>query len=66
VTVTDPGFTGTYQVSGCSGVATYGAVSNGTLAVTSFAAGQCTITVSDSFNQTTISVTVTTLSVPVQ
>jgi hypothetical protein len=64
--VTDPGFTGTYTVSGCSGIATYGAVSNGTLGVTSSAAGQCAITVSDTFNQATIAVTVTTLSVPIQ
>jgi hypothetical protein len=66
VTITDPRFAGTYSVSGCSGVATYGAVSGRTLMVTSQAAGTCSITIGDSFNTTTVNVTVTTLSVPVQ
>jgi hypothetical protein len=44
-----------------------GALTNGAFTVTSVAAGACTITVSDAFtHQATISVSVTTLGVPIQ
>jgi len=67
VIVTDPRFTGTYTISGCAGVATFGPVTNGTLSVTSAAAGSCTLTVSDTFlHSAPIAITVTSLSVPVQ
>lgn len=66
VTVTDPG-TMSITMSGCSGIATLGALTNGAFTVTSVAAGACTITVSDTFtHQATISVSVTTLGVPIQ
>jgi hypothetical protein len=66
VVVTDPGFSGTYVVSGCAGIANFGAVTNGTLNVTSAAAGSCTLTISDTFSHSaTVSVGVTALNVPV-
>jgi hypothetical protein len=66
VEVSDPGFSGTYTVSGCAGIVSYGAVANGVLNVTSVAAGTCTLTITDTFSHTaTVSVVVTTLSVPV-
>jgi len=66
VTVTDPSYTGIYTVSGCAGIATLSAVTNGKFNVTSVAVGTCTLTISDTFShQVTIAVSVTTLSVPV-
>jgi len=67
VTVSDPGYTGAYTVSGCTGVATYGTVTNGTLSVTASGAGSCTITVRDTAShQATVAVGVSVLSVPIQ
>jgi hypothetical protein len=66
VTITDPRAT-TFTVSGCSGIATLSAVTNGTFTVTSIGAGSCSILVSDaSTNQVTVAVGVTTLGVPIQ
>jgi hypothetical protein len=46
-----------YTVSGCAGIVTAGAVTNGSLTVTSVAAGSCTLTVSDTYSRsTTVSV----------
>jgi hypothetical protein len=67
VTITDPGAGTSFTVSGCSGIATLGTVSNQTFTVTSVAAGSCTILVSDALtHQATIHVGVTTLGVPIQ
>lgn len=66
VSVTDPGTTN-IAVSGCSGIATLGALMNGAFTVTAVAAGACTISVSDPFgHQSTVAVGVTTLGVPIQ
>jgi hypothetical protein len=66
VTITDPRAT-TFTVSGCSGIATLSAVTNGTFTVTSIGPGSCSILVSDAFtNQVTVAVGVTTLGVPIQ
>jgi hypothetical protein len=66
LTVGDPSYTGAYTISGCSGIATFGAVVSGSLSVTSVAGGSCTLTISDTIShQTTVSVSVNTLSVPV-
>jgi hypothetical protein len=66
VNVTDSGTTA-ITMSGCAGIATLAAFANGSFAVTSVAAGSCTITVSDAFtHQATIAVGVTTLGVPIQ
>jgi hypothetical protein len=67
VTIADPGAGTSFTVSGCSGIATLGTVSNHTFTVTSVAAGSCTVFVSDAFaHQATIHVGVTTLVVPIQ
>jgi hypothetical protein len=66
VSITETGFTGTFSVSGCAGVATFSLAANGALSVTSAGVGSCTLTVTDSnAHQATIAVSVTTLSVPV-
>jgi hypothetical protein len=66
LTVGDPNYTGAFTISGCSGIATIGAVVSGSLSVTSVAGGSCTLTISDALShQTTVSVSVNTLSVPV-
>jgi hypothetical protein len=68
VTVSDPGYTGVFTVSGCSGIATT-AIAGSVLSVTSVAANAtpCTLTVSDSTSRSvTISVSVTTLSIPIE
>ncbi len=58
IAVTDPGLLReVYTVSGCEGIVTAGAVTNGSLTVTSLAAGSCTLTVSDPVSRsTTVSV----------
>ena len=58
IAVSDPGLLlSVYTVSGCDGVVTAGAVTNGSLTVTSVAAGSCTLTVSDKLSRsTTVSV----------
>jgi hypothetical protein len=58
IAVSDPGLLrDVYTVSGCDGIATAGAVANGSLTVTSVAAGSCTLTVSDTLSRsTTVSV----------
>jgi hypothetical protein len=67
VTIADPGAGTSFAVSGCTGIATLGTVSNHTFTVTSVAAGPCNIAVSDAFaHQVTIPVSVTTLGVPIQ
>jgi hypothetical protein len=67
VTITDPGAGTSFTVSGCSGIASLGTVSNHTFTVTSVAAGSCTVLLSDAFtHQATIHVGVTTLGVPIQ
>jgi hypothetical protein len=66
LTIGDPGYTGTFTVSGCTGIVTAGAVTSGSMSVTSVASGTCTLTVGDSFShQMTVSVSVSTLTVPV-
>jgi hypothetical protein len=66
LTVADPNYTGAFTISGCTGIATFGAVVSGSLSVTSVAGGSCTLTISDTFShQVTVSVSVNTLSVPV-
>jgi hypothetical protein len=68
VTVSDPGYTGVFTVSGCSGIATT-AIAGSVLSVTSVAANAtpCTLTVSDSTSHSvTISVSVSTLSLPIE
>jgi hypothetical protein len=66
VSVTDPGYSGAYTISGCAGVATFGTVTSGSLNVTAVAAGSCALTVSDTLSHATvIPVGVTSLSVPV-
>jgi PBP1b-binding outer membrane lipoprotein LpoB len=54
-------------VSGCTGVVTYGAFTNGTLAVSSAAAGSCTLTIAFTATGQTASipVVVTSIFVPV-
>ena len=67
VAVSDPGYIGAYNVTGCAGIATYGTVTGGTLGVTASGAGSCTITVSDTnAHSATIAVGVSALSVPIQ
>jgi hypothetical protein len=64
--VNDPGYTGTFTASGCSGIVT-AASSASPLTVVSVAAGSCILTLTDSKNVTgTVSITVTTLNVPIQ
>ncbi len=54
IAVSDPGLLReVYSVSGCDGIVTAGAVTNGTLTVTSVAAGSCTLTVSDTLSRST-------------
>lgn len=66
VTVSDPSYSGAYTVSGCAGIATYGAVSGGALNVTASAAGSCTIAVVDgNGNQAALSISVSSLNVPI-
>jgi predicted small lipoprotein YifL len=66
LTVGDPSNTGSFTISGCSGIVTTGAVASGSLSVTSVAAGSCALTISDAFShQVTVSVSVNTLTVPV-
>jgi len=66
VTITDPGYAGSFQTSGCSGVAT-ATVASSTVTVTSAAAGSCTLTISDTLGHSAnVSVGVTVLNVPVQ
>ena len=66
--VTDPSYTGSYTIGGCaSTIVTTGTVTNGLLAVTSQGVGTCTLSIADSFSHTsTVAVTVSTLSVPIQ
>lgn len=62
VTASETGYTGAFSSTGtaCSGIATV-AVSGSTLTVTGIAAGTCSATISDPFNQTkSLSITVTT------
>jgi hypothetical protein len=62
VTASETGYTGAFSSTGtaCSGIATV-AVSGSTLTVTGIAAGTCSATITDSFNQTkSLSITVTT------
>jgi hypothetical protein len=54
IAVSDPGFSGAYTVSGCSGMLSYGTVANGSLSVTSAGTGTCTLTISDTFSHSTI------------
>jgi hypothetical protein len=56
VAVSDPSaLHGTaYAVSGCEGIVTAGAVTGGSLSVTSTAAGSCTLTISDSYARSTV------------
>jgi hypothetical protein len=58
IAVSDPGLLkDVYTVSGCDGIVTAGAVTGGSLTVTSLAAGSCTLTVSDTLSRsTTVSV----------
>jgi|GEM_PF-5922934 hypothetical protein len=58
IAVSDPGLLrDVYTVSGCEGIITAGAVTNGSLTVTSVSAGSCTLTVSDTLSRsTTVSV----------
>lgn len=66
ISVADPGYSGVFVTSGCSGIATT-AVSGVTVTVTAAGVGLCTVTVSDSVgNSAPVTVTVTTLSLPVQ
>jgi hypothetical protein len=68
VTVSDPGYTGVFTVSGCSGIATT-AIAGSVLSVTSVAANAtlCALTVSENGSRSvTISVSVTTLSIPIE
>jgi hypothetical protein len=64
VTLSDPGFRGTYTVEGCAGIVTLGAVANGMLSVTSAAAGTCMLTISNRATSTTVSVGVTAVHGP--
>ena len=67
LTISDPNGNGAFIISGCTGFAAYGGLVNGSLSLTSVAAGICTLTISDSFlHQVTVPVSVNTLSVPVQ
>jgi hypothetical protein len=66
-TVTDSGYTGALTVSGCSGIATTSGPTTGSLSVTSAAAGTCTLTITDTTGaRSTVAITVSTLSLPVQ
>jgi hypothetical protein len=66
VTVTDPGYAGSFTTSGCSGIAT-AVVAGSTVTVSSVSAGSCTLTVSDTLgNSANLAVGVTVVSVPVQ
>jgi hypothetical protein len=63
IAVRDPNYRGTFTVSGCSGVASYGSVENGELTVTAVAANTCTLTIRDAADhEASIAVTVTTLN----
>jgi hypothetical protein len=62
VTASEAGYTGAFSSTGtaCAGIATIG-VSGSMLTITGIAAGSCTATIADSFNQTkSLSITVTT------
>jgi hypothetical protein len=66
LTVGDPNYTGAFTISGCSGIVTFGTVVSGSLSVTSVTGGTCTLTISDTFShQVPVSVSVNTLSVPI-
>jgi hypothetical protein len=66
VTVSDPSYNGSYNVSGCAGIVGYTSPSGSPITLTPQAAGTCTLTVSDGIgNQVTIPTSVSTLSVPV-
>jgi hypothetical protein len=63
IAVRDPNYRGAFTVSGCAGVASSGAVTNGQLTVTAVAANACTLLIRDSAgHEASIAVTVTTLS----
>jgi hypothetical protein len=67
LTVSDPNYTGTFKISGCSGVVTSTAPANSTLSITASATGSCTLALADgAANQTTIAITVATFSIPIQ
>ena len=67
VTVSDSGYSGTFMVSGCTGIVTTSGPTNGTLSVSAGAAGDCTLTVADTIGHSaSVAITVTTVSIPVQ
>jgi hypothetical protein len=67
LTVSDPGYTGAFTTSGCSGIVTVTTATATTLNVTSAGGGTCALTVADSdAHQVSVSISVTAVSVPVQ
>ncbi len=66
LTAMQSGYAGAFSTSGCTSNATV-ATSGPSLTITGTAAGACTLTVSNSFNQTaTLPITVTVLNVTTQ
>ena len=66
LSVSDPNVSAVPAVSGCTGIASAGAVTNGSLTVTAVAAGTCQLTITDALKRSVaVPVTVTTLAVPV-
>jgi hypothetical protein len=67
LTLSATDYVGSYTVSGCAGIVTVVNQSQTVFAVTAVAGGTCTLAVSGSnISGTTVPVTVTTVSVPVQ
>jgi len=68
IAVTDPGYTGNFVASGCSGVATTTVTTaTATVTVTPVGAGTCMLTISDSVGHSAnVQVGSTTLGVPLQ
>jgi hypothetical protein len=63
IEVRDPNYHGTFTVSGCSGIASYGNVESGELTVTAVAANACTLTIRDAAgHEAAIALTVSTLN----
>jgi hypothetical protein len=64
--LTDPLYTGAFTSTGCTGIVS-AAVAGATVTVTSITTGVCTLTIADgSKRSTSVPVTVSTLSVPIQ
>jgi hypothetical protein len=65
--VSESSYSGTFTVSGCSGIATTSGPASGVLTVTSVAVGTCTLTISNTSGTVAqVGVTVTTLNLPIQ